>query len=135
MLVKSVRQEAESIARRLFTRRQAEAEWDEFYSRVDLPRPPVGSVSSVEYYDFGDDMWKTVSASDYDTRGRSLVLDSGNEGDPLRVTYQCGYQDLPNPLRLQLLRDLRYAYDHRDPGDDAAGRVQDQMAYQQYRPY
>jgi hypothetical protein len=42
---------------------------------------------------------------------------------------------VPRPLKLQLLRDVRYAYDHRDPGAEDSARVQDQMAYQQYRPY
>jgi len=135
MLVSAVRQEAERITRRLLVRREAEAEWDQVYERVDLPRPPIASVSSVESYDSDTDQWDTVDAADYDRRGRELVLEGGNEGRPLRVTYTCGYQDLPQPLRLQLLRDIRYAYDHRDPGADSSARVQDQMAYQQYRPY
>jgi hypothetical protein len=135
MLVSAVRQEAERITRRLLVRREAEAEWDEVYERVDLPRPPIASVSSVESYDSDTDQWDAVDAADYDRRGRELVLEDGNEGRPLRVTYTCGYQDLPQPLRLQLLRDIRYAYDHRDPGADSSARVQDQMAYQQYRPY
>jgi uncharacterized phiE125 gp8 family phage protein len=135
MLVSAVRQEAEKITRRLLVRREAEAEWDQFYERADLPRPPIASVSSVESYDLKAEQWQAVDATDYDRRGRELRLESGNGGQPLRVTYTAGYGTVPRPLKLQLLRDVRYAYDHRDPGADGSARVQDQMAYQQYRPY
>jgi len=135
MLVSAVRQEAEKVTRRLLVRREAEAEWDEFYSRADLPRPPIASVSSVESYDLDAEQWEAVDTADYDRRGRELRLESGNGGQPLRVTYTAGYDTVPRPLKLQLLRDVRYAYDHRDPGAEDSARVQDQMAYQQYRPY
>jgi hypothetical protein len=130
-----VREEAEDITRRLFTQREATAIWDEFYKRADLPRPPVESVDTVEYYDQEADTWKAVDASGYDVRGRRFELDGRNDGQPLRITYTCGYPELPAGLKQQLLRDIRYNYDHRDPGHSGSARVQDQSAYRKYRPY
>jgi len=135
MLISAVREEAEQIVRRLLVQREATATWEQFYRKVELPSPPIGTVSSVEYYERGDAQWKSVDAADYDVRGRLLELESGNEGSPLRATYQAGYQDVPEQLRIQMLKDLRYSYDHRDPGDQGAARIQDRMAYQRFRPY
>jgi hypothetical protein len=134
-VISAVREEAEDITRRLFVQREATAAWDEFYKSVDLPRPPVSSVSTVEYYDRDTDTWETVGVGDYDVRGRHLKLDGRNEGQPLQVTYTCGYADLPPGLKQQLLRDIRYSYDHRDPGHSGSERIQDRSAYRKYRPY
>lgn len=127
----AVRGEVEDITRRLLTQRSVTAEWDRFYRKVDLPRPPVDSVSTVEYYDRDTDTWETVS--EYDTRGRHLELENGAHGQPVRVDYTAGYQDLPPTLKVQMLKDIRHAYDHRDPADGQM--VQDRSVYQQWRPY
>lgn len=132
-MIQSVRTEAERLSHRLLTRRSVEAEWEEFYSKVDLPRPPIDSVSSVETYDAGNDQWDSVDSADYDLRGRTLTLESDVHGVPLRVTYTAGYDDLPADLRLQMLRDIRHAYDHRD--ETMGEVVQDRDVYRQYRPY
>ena len=128
-LLQAVRTEGERLSHRLFTRREVEAEWDVFYRQVDLPRPPIGSVSSVEKYD--DGAWESIS--EYDVRGRRLELEDDLPGQPLRVTYTAGYKDLPAELRRQVLLDVRHAYDHRDPTMGEV--VQKPDVYAQYRPY
>jgi len=133
MLIRAVREEAEKITRRLLVEREVTLEWARFYRVVDLPRPPIASVSKVESYNPGDDTWDTVDEADYDRRGRSLELHDGNDGAPLRVTQTSGYTTVPPGLKRQMLKDLRYSYDNRDPSMGA--RVQDLSAYRKYRPY
>jgi hypothetical protein len=130
-VVASVRREAEDITRRLLTRRTVTATWDVFYREVDLPKPPIGSVQTVEYYDTEGDQWETVT--EYDVRGEHLELEDSIHSQPLRVTYTAGYSSLPKPLKLQMLRDIRYAYDHRDRSMSAP--VRDRSIYQQWRHY
>jgi len=131
--IQAVREEAERLSHRYLTQRSVDAEWDQFFDSVDLPRPPVDSVSKVESYDRGGDTWNMVDSADYDVRGRRLELDSGVHGVPLRVTYTAGYDTLPADLKLQMLKDIRHAYDHRDPTMGEV--VQDPDVYRQYRPY
>jgi len=132
-LIQAVREEAEKITRRLLAKRSVTATWDLWYTNGDLPKPPIGSVSSVEKYDRGDDQWETIDSADYDVIGRRLELNDGLGGVPLRVTYTAGYDTLPAALKTQMLRDIRYLHDHRDPG--MAGRVEDRSAYFKWRPY
>lgn len=135
MLITSVRREAEDIARRNFTQRETTARWDEAFEKVELPRPPTADINSVEYYDKGDDKWESIDGADYSKRENVLTIDGGNDGRPLRVKYIAGYSDLPEGLKLQMLRDVRFAYDHRDAGAEGSARVQDRGLYAQYRPY
>jgi len=134
-LIESVRIRGEKLSRRLFTQRSVDAEWSVFYRRVALPRPPVDSVSSVEYYDRDTQTWETVDSADYELRSDVLTLDDGVGGQPLRVTYTAGYDSLPAPIEQQMLEDVRYTYDHRDPADDDSVRLKAPDVYQEYRPY
>lgn len=76
----------------------------EFHRRLELPRPPLQSVSSVEYRD-EDGNWVTVSDSNYEvnTDKEPGFIRFGDDYDfpsllpdeeyPVRITYVAGYLD------------------------------------------
>ena len=129
MLIEGVREQVERRTGRLLTQRQVTAEWTAWWTVGHLPYPPVASVTSVERVD-SDGATATVDAADYTLSGNELVVDD-SPGDGLRVVYDAGYSDLPMSLKMQMLRDIRARYDHRDGlGDGSA--LPDVSAYDQW---
>lgn len=118
MIVGAVREQAEKEIGRLLSRRQVTLTWRKFFGETDLPFPPLGSVSSVETYSDGN--YEAVGAESYRLRGRRLVVDSFNVAETARITYTAGYETLPQGLKLQMLQDIRVAYDHRDMYEGAS---------------
>jgi len=137
MLISTVREQAEKLTRRLMTRRQVVARWDYWARRGDLVFPPVGTVSTVERV-ATDGTATTLPASAYHLEGRSLVLDTDEtaEGQALRVTYEAGYQSLPQALKVAMLDDLDARYDGRGTMSEATfSGIPKPSIYDRFRAY
>lgn len=94
---------------------------------IDLPKPPVTSVESVEYIDAGGTT-QTVDSDNYrvDTDSEPARLEPVNEwpvaDDRLNaviVTYKAGYGDdsgssVPEDIKIALRMLIKYWYDNRD---------------------
>ena len=97
---------------------EAEYRWDftEFSDKLELPRPPLMSVSKVAYIDTAGDE-QTIADSNYEVQANRTPgyvrfypdyefpedVDTDIEY-PVQVTYKCGYgkshQDVPSNIRL-----------------------------------
>jgi uncharacterized phiE125 gp8 family phage protein len=90
--------------------------WGDF---LELPAPPLQSVSEVEYRDTVWDTWLTFDAANY-------VVDAGREPgriylkniptgtNYLRLSYLAGYNPVPAGLKKTLLALVLFWYDNRD---------------------
>ena len=121
-LIIGVREMAEKHTRRLFVRREVTVEWNTFYTEASLPFAPHGVISIVtRIRRDGDEV--LTEGEDYYTRGvekkrlfvsQTYNISTGREDNGLRVTYQAGYDPLPQSLKLQMLRDIATRYEHRE---------------------
>jgi uncharacterized phiE125 gp8 family phage protein len=131
-IIGAVREQAEKMVGRLLVKREVTLTWRKFFGETDLPFPPVGAVQRVEAYD--DGAYSEVPADNYRLRGRRLVVDSFR-AETARITYTAGYDRLPKGLKLQMLQDIRVAYDHRDMygGETlSGGDILTRSAYEQW---
>jgi len=94
---------------------------------IELPRPPVVSVSSVKYYDDSDTESTFASSKYYVDTVREparIILRTGETfptalrvGNAVEVTYIAGYgatgASVPEALRLAMLQYITFNYEHR----------------------
>ncbi|MAO66239.1 MAG: hypothetical protein CL666_14685 [Balneola sp.] len=91
----------------------------DFKRKLELPRPPLQSVSSVEYRD-KDGTWQTVATDNYEVNSDadpgfirfsddySFPALLGDEEYPVRITYVAGYSDSEgNSTHLQVPANIR----------------------------
>jgi len=97
-------------------------------NRIMLPRPPLASVTTVEYYTTSGDDWETYSSDNYtvvtaDTPG-FLFLNQGctwptslRSADCIKITYVAGYgnagTDCPARVRTAIKQFVMAHYDDR----------------------
>jgi len=103
--------------------------WDSV--RIEIPKPPLQSITSVTYLDGNGDS-QTVSASDYnvitstDVAPGIVELDFGKSWPTTRtqvnavtITFVAGYgaspEDVPAELKLAMLAAIGVVYEHREP--------------------
>lgn len=86
---------------------------------VQLPYPPVISVTSVKYLD-SDGVEQTVAPADYSVIGDTFWLlpdgswpSVGYYPDAVRVRYQAGYETVPESIRVAVLLHVGTLYDNR----------------------
>lgn len=97
------------------------------YNRLIIPKPPVVSVTSLQYYDVNNQL-VTVGSEHYHVENQSegvayLSLDDGfsrptvskERVAPVVVNYNAGYSDLPKPLHQAILLLVAHYYDTREP--------------------
>lgn len=91
---------------------------------IDLPQPPLVSVSSVNYLDttgalqtLDPSVWRELRNVD---RG-SIALNPGKAWpgtftvpDAVRIRFTCGYETVPAPLRNAILLHVGHLYLNRD---------------------
>lgn len=113
---------------------------------IDLPRPPVTSVTSVKTYD-DDDTATTMSSTKYyvDTARESarVVLRTGETfptalrvANAIEVTYVAGYASanaVPEPLKLGMYQIIAHLYEHR--GDMYDSNMMTPMTKRLFAPY
>ena len=132
-LITGARQHAEQYTKRALAEQILEASLDEFpeyeNDRIDLPRPPVASITSIKYTDTSGTE-QTISGSAYalSTYGesRTVAPTSGNYWpatedipDAVRIRYVTGYAAtgagaeytvLPKAVRQGLLMHISLTY-------------------------
>jgi len=126
-LITAARQHAEDYTRRAFVTQTLEVSYDlddlfEFGSYVELPRPPIASITSVKSYD-ADDEESTMSSSSYRLSGDRVVLASGGawpsslrDRDCIVVRYVAGYgaaSAVPEAIKTAIKAMVAHAYDNR----------------------
>ena len=97
------------------------------YDSLEIPNPPLVSVTSIKYFD-DQGVEHTVNTNKYngDTTGSncanvffkdtfSLPTVSRDLLAPVKITYTAGYTDLPKPLHQAILLLVSHYYDTREP--------------------
>lgn len=121
---------AETFTRRAFVNRVVTLKLDRFPGVIELPKPPLVSVSSVAYVDANGSS-QTVSASTYtvDTAsqpgrlypvyGQDWPSDVRDQPQAVTVTYTAGYgadsSSVPYAIRAALLMLAGQWYETREP--------------------
>lgn len=127
-LIVAVRRHAEQVLSRALITQTWTAYYDAFPAEIELPMPPLQSVTSVKYVDTSGSE-QTVSADDYtvDTdREPGRIVPAYGESWPatrdqinaVYVKYVCGYGDLasdvPDDIVAALKLLLGHYYEHRE---------------------
>ena len=130
-LITVARLNAESITRRALitqTWKYYLQDWPDV-EYIELPYPPLQSVSSVKYTDYAGTVTTLTENTDYvvdikQEPGR-VVLDYGKEWptatldvtSPIEIIYICGYgtpEDIDEPLKIGMKIDVSDMYEHRE---------------------
>lgn len=131
-LIVSARKVVEQITRRALINQTWRLYLDDFphQAHIDLPFPPLASVSSVKYYD-QDGVLQTLDASIYQTDNRSapgkiVLTESGawpstelDKVNAVEVEFIAGYgasgAAVPNPIRLAIIHLASHWFENREP--------------------
>ena len=124
----AARQQVENETRRQLIDASFTLVLPEFPDVIELPRPPLDSVTSIKYYDSGGTL-QTLAAAKYsvDTTGTvARVRPAYGESWPatrdvwnaVEIVYKAGYgaaaSAVPEPLRMAILLLLGHWYEHRE---------------------
>lgn len=135
-LISGVREQVEQRIGRLLVRRDVTAQWRKVPEGASLPFPPHETISEVRLLDARGDA-DVLTSTQWYTRGLDdlKLFPSGGAPYGLEVDYTAGYQDVPNALRMQMLRDIASRYDHRSQTKIGRSVVElpDPSAYDQWR--
>lgn len=131
-LIKAAREYAEQVTRRALVTQTWELTLDEFpgEDEIEIPLPPLQSVTNVKYYDEDGVTVTTMSSADYvvDTYNEpgKIVLTSGSTwpSDTLReangviIKFVAGYGDaganVPQAIRQAILLIVGHLYENRE---------------------
>lgn len=130
-LIKASREYAETITRRRLITQTWKYYIDEWPEKdyIELPYPPLQSVSSVKYTDYALTETPLTLATDYvvetNTEPGRVVLAYGESWPtatldvmtPIEIIYICGYgtpEDIPQSLKHAMLIDIADMYEHRE---------------------
>lgn len=126
-LIQAERQRAESYTGRAFISQTWEVSLPCFQLEIELPRPPLQSVTSVKYIDT-DGAEQTVSSSDYEVDTAGFVgkvrpvsgaswPSTGEVYNAVTIAYVAGYgdagSDVPDPIRHGMLININDLYEQR----------------------
>jgi len=91
-----------------------------FAACIELPYPPVTSVSAV-VYDDADGIEQSLDNSVFRLYGPTLALAPGaswpatqSEPESVRVTYAAGYEEVPAPIKQAVLLMVGDMFKHRE---------------------
>jgi uncharacterized phiE125 gp8 family phage protein len=130
-LIASARIEAENETRRAIMRATYKAEFARFEPVVEIPRPPLKAVTSVEYVD-AEGAVQTLAPSAYDVDsdaepGRLIPLTSwprtAARPDAVRVSFEAGWDaaEVPEAVQVFVLMRALELYDNRDSMQSVEG--------------
>ena len=111
-LIKAARQQAEEYTKRSFITQTWELTLDEANGIIELPRPPIQSVTNV-----------TVDGSpysNYEVDGNRIYFPSGVSFlfGGIKIEYTAGYgdnsEDVPEPIREAILQMVGHFYENRE---------------------
>lgn len=131
ILIKGARQKVEDYLRRaLITQTISfEMDGDDMRSYIEIPRPPVQSITSLTTYDeaSGSETSTVVTSSNYQLVEKTLLVERNDGWDINRedragtLVYVAGYgsagSDVPFHMRIAILRLVALYYERR--GDEA----------------
>lgn len=134
-LIKAAREYAETMTRQAMitqTWKYYLEEWPENKSYIELPLPPLQSVSSITYEDYNGTVttWSnTLYEVDTFSKPGRVVLAYGeswptatlNVSNPICITFVCGYgtpDDIPENLKAAMKIDLADLYEERESYTD-----------------
>ncbi len=138
--IKAAREYCESFQNRAYINRTYELWLDEFPAKsyIELPMPPLSSVTSVEYYDTANTK-STMSSSDYfvDVKsepgrlclayGKSWPSTTLREFSGVCITYVAGYgvavANVPELPRLAILLLIGDYYQNREAGEASKATI------------
>ncbi|PUB82390.1 MAG: hypothetical protein DBP02_15160 [gamma proteobacterium symbiont of Ctena orbiculata] len=124
-LIKAAREYAEEYTRRAFITQTIEMRLDDFADEIELPKPPLQSVISIEYFD-ADGVLQTLATSVYSvdttsTPGRVTLNDgeswpgTKDTTNAVIITFTAGYgvngTDVPETIRQALRLYLSKHFD------------------------
>jgi uncharacterized phiE125 gp8 family phage protein len=136
-LIATARQYAEDYTRRAFVTQTLELSLDhddlfEYGPYIELPRPPIASITSIKSYD-EDDAESVMSSSSYRLSGDKVVLTATGEWpselrdkDCIIVRYVAGYgaaSAVSEPIKTAIKAMVMQAYEDRAPVSLEAGRA------------
>jgi uncharacterized phiE125 gp8 family phage protein len=132
-LVSAARQQAESFTERAIATQTFRLLLDEFAECIALPRPPVQSVTAVQYQD-SSGVWQTVSTSVYRlvTAERAAWIERVPEqtwpavrpvSGAVRIDYLAGYTATPPELLMAIKFYLLDLYERDSEAAAAAERL------------
>lgn len=123
-LITSAREFAQHYTGRALAPQTLEIALDAFprEAYIDLPRPPVTSVSSIKYDD-EDNVERTMSTADYSlsTYGDSRRVNLGPDADwpgtydkveAVRIRYVTGYANCPRAVKAAILLMIQHLYEN-----------------------
>lgn len=146
--VKAAREWLEEITGRQFITATLRLDLDEFPAcgYIDLPRPPLGSVTSVTYYD-SSNVQQTLSAStayesDPSPSLPRVRLRTGqwwpstyDRANAVSVTYTAGYgaapANVPAPIQMAILQLVAHWYQNRET--TVVGTISKELEFQTKR--
>jgi uncharacterized phiE125 gp8 family phage protein len=146
-LITRAREEAEEITRLALAPQTREYGMDIFPDGdyINLPRPPLTSVTSFDVYS-SDGVKTTLTPNteylvDVDSTPGRVVLPYGGTWpsgadypvNPIRIKYVCGYTTLPQRLKNILLYHVGLLYKYRDAAVPDADRNALERMYNFYR--
>jgi uncharacterized phiE125 gp8 family phage protein len=136
-LITSARKVVEQITRRSLINQTWRLYLDQFpyTSTIELPFPPLASVSHIKYYDQAGDL-QTLSASEYQTDNRSTPglivltengawpLTEGDKVNAVEIEFVAGYgataAAVPSPIRLAIIHLVAHWFENREPYSTSA---------------
>lgn len=135
ILIKGVRQKVEDYLRRaLITQTFSfEMSGDDMRSYIEIPRPPVQSITSLTTYDeaSGSETTTVVTSTNYQLTEKTLLVERNDGWDINRedragtLVYVAGYgdagSDVPFDIRMAMLELLALRYERR--GDENRDNV------------
>lgn len=128
-LISAAREECEHLLERALAPQTLRLSIDAFPADgIELPRPPVTSIESIQYVDT-DGATQTLAGSDYyldDEQEPSWVVpaygvvwpDTRDEANAVVVTYVAGYTDCPDVIRAWILLRVGTLYCTREADSD-----------------
>ena len=135
-LIEAGRQMAESVTRRALITQTWYLYLDDWPDEeIEIPYPPLQSVTAVTYTAAGDasQYGNTWSADEYDVDtdsepgrilpayGEGWPSDSLDTTNPIRVEFVAGYgdaaADVPEPIRQWILHCVAHLYENREAAD------------------
>lgn len=127
-LIKVAREWCEGFQNRAFIQQTITAKLDEFSDTIELPMPPLISVTSIKYYDTAGNQ-QTLSTSYYNvdtTSEPGLVTLAYNQSWPtvrsvhhtIEIIYKAGYGDaasaVPERVKQAIKLLVGHLYEHRE---------------------
>lgn len=130
-LIKVAREQCEQFTWRCIVKSTFELRASSFTQKIIIPNPPLITIKSIKYFD-GNGVEQTIDPKDYTAldweEPGKLILNllpstRGLAGD-ITITYEAGYDEVPESFRHAILMMVRTWFDNRE---DVSNRTMNEM--------